>query len=209
MADLNATELASRLAVSKARISQYLSEGKLAGCYQGDGRQRRYDLDKVAAALGRNLNPGQMLGNGAATRAALKDVGGAEAAPAASAVPRVRPDSALPLTDPDRYELARTQKAEEEARRLRRQNLADEGAWVVAAEVERQTGRLLSQEIAQVEVFVRDAARAVADQFGLDFRTVRKSMMDEWRRYRAARAAALGAQATDVPMAEHEDEANI
>lgn len=206
MADLNATELASRLAVSKARISQYVSEGKLAGCYQGDGRQRRYDLDKVAAALGRNLNPGQMLGNGAATRAALKDFGCAEAAPAA---PRVRPDSALPLTDPDRYELARTQKAEEEARRLRRQNLADEGAWVIAAEVERQTGRLLSQEIAQVEVFVRDVARAVADQFGLDFRTVRKSMMDEWRRYRAARAVALGAQATDVPMAEHEDEANI
>ena len=57
MVGLNTTELAARLAVSKARVSQYVSEGKLDGCYVGEGRARRFDLDKVATALGRRLHP--------------------------------------------------------------------------------------------------------------------------------------------------------
>lgn len=204
MTGLNTTELAARLAVSKARISQYVSEGKLDGCFLGEGRGRRFDLDKVANALGRKLHPGQMLGNGAATRDMLRDL-----APADGAIsPRPRPDGVLPASDADRYEMARTLKAEEEARRLRRQNMAEEGSWVLAEEVQRHTARAMSQEIAQFETVIRDAARGVADAFGVDFRSVRKVMMDEWRRYRAARADAVGLEAQSMAMtaAEHEDD---
>ncbi|MDK8874695.1 hypothetical protein [Paracoccus sp. SSJ] len=206
MTGLNTTELAARLAVSKARISQYVSEGKLEGCYTGDGRGRRFDLEKVAHALGRKLHPGQMLGNGAATRDALRDLGNDDLQPAA---PRPRTDAALPVGDPDRYEMARTLKAEEEARRLRRQNMAEERTWVLAEEVERHTARAMTQEIAQFETMLRDAARAVADQFGLDFRSVRKVLMDEWRRYRAARSSQLGDQAQTTAMTPDEQEADV
>ena len=175
MAGLNTTELADRLSVSKPRVSQWVSEGKLDGCYSGDGRNRRFDLDRVCSALGRSLHPGQMMGNGAATRAALKEV----SAPGAVSEPqKLTPDTGLPPNDPDRYELARIQKVEEEARRLRRQNMAEEGAWVLASEVQRQTARILSQEISQVENLLRETARALADEFGLDSRTVRKVMME-------------------------------
>jgi len=206
MAGLNTTELAARLAVSKARISQYVSEGKLNGCFTGDGRGRRFDLDKVAQALGRKLHPGQMLGNGSATRDALRDLGNDDV-PAVA--PRLRSDAPLPLNDTDRYEMARTLKAEEEARRLRRQNMAEEGTWVLAEEVERHTARAMTQEIAQFETMLRDAARAVADQFGLDFRSVRKVLMDEWRRYRADRSAQIGGQAHGTAMTDEEQEADV
>ncbi|MBD9528389.1 hypothetical protein [Paracoccus sp. PAR01] len=204
MTGLNTTELAARLAVSKARISQYVSEGKLDGCFSGEGRGRRFDLDKVANALGRKLHPGQMLGNGAATRDMLRDLTPSDG----SVSSRPRPDSVLPASDADRYEMARTLKAEEEARRLRRQNMAEEGSWVLAEEVQRHTARAMSQEIAQFETVIRDAARGVADTFGVDFRSVRKVMMDEWRRYRAARADAVSLEAQSMAMtaAEHEDD---
>ncbi|MDS9467340.1 hypothetical protein RGQ15_07100 [Paracoccus sp. MBLB3053] len=205
MTGLNTTELAARLAVSKARISQYVSEGKLDGCFSGDGRGRRFDLDKVANALGRRLHPGQMLGNGAGTREALRDLSGTDAP-----TPRLplRSDSELPPSDAARYEMARTLKAEEEARRLRRQNMAEEGTWVLAEEVQRITARAMGQEIAQFETVIRESARAVADQFGLDFRSVRKVLMDEWRRYRDGRAKAMGDLAGQAAMTEDEREAD-
>ncbi|SEI10018.1 hypothetical protein [Paracoccus alkenifer] len=209
MAGLNTTELAARLAVSKARVSQYVSEGKLEGCYIGDGRARRFDLDKVAHALGRTLHPGQMMGNGAATRDALRRIGGDDA-PAAPPLASTgsRFDGQLPVADSDRYEMARTLKAEEEARRLRRQNMAEEGTWVLAEEVERRSSRALAQEVAQFETLLRDAARAVADDFGLDARAVRKVLMDKWRAYRADRVQVLTALAEGAEMTQAEDEAD-
>ncbi|SDL36844.1 hypothetical protein [Paracoccus chinensis] len=206
MAGLNTTELAARLAVSKARVSQYVSEGKLDGCYVGEGRARRFDLDKVAHALGRNLHPGQMLGNGSATREALRQISSDE--PPAAA-PRSKFDGQLPASDSDRYELARTLKAEEEARRLHRQNRAEEGTWVLAEEVERRTARAMAQEIAQFETMLRDGARSVADAFGVDARAVRKVLMDQWRVYRAQRSAEVTAQAGATPMTPDEEGANV
>ena len=47
---VNATTLAQRLGVSKARISQYVAQGTLAGCFTGEGRARRFDLDLVQKA---------------------------------------------------------------------------------------------------------------------------------------------------------------
>lgn len=212
MVGLNTTELAARLAVSKARVSQYVSEGKLDGCYVGEGRARRFDLDKVANALGRRLHPGQMLGNGSTTREALRQLGGEDdAAPAREpgGNGRSKFDGELPTSDAARYELARTLKAEEEARRLRRQNMAEEGTWVLAEEVERRTARAMAQEIAQFETMLRDAARSVADTFGVDARAVRKVMMDQWRAYRSGRSDEISAAAGNAAMTVEEEGADV
>lgn len=205
MPNLNATELAARLDVSKARISQYVSEGKLDGCFTGEGRSRRFDLAKVSAALGRRLDRGQMLGNGADTRKALREIELGMPAPARAQ----KPDTALPVSDPDRYELARILNAEEDARRKRRDNERDEGRWVLAEEVSRHTARAMGQEIAQFETALRDGARAVADQLGVDFREVRKILMDQWRQHRADRTGQLQQDAKAAPMVEAEIEAQV
>lgn len=196
---LNATQLAEKLGVSKARVSQYVSQGMLAGCYEGDGRNRRFDLSRVQSALHRNLDPAQMMGNGAQTRRTIKALAQPEiSAPAIPPAPQT--DTYLSPTDLDRYELARIQSAEEDARRKRRDNQRDEGLWVMAEEAKRQTAKAMSQEVAQFEVLLRDAARAVADQFALDYREVRKVLMDQWREYRGRRSDHLATQADASAM---------
>lgn len=205
MSNLNATELAARLDVSKARISQYVSEGKLDGCYTGEGRARRFDIEKVSAALGRRLDPGQMMGNGSETRKALRNIEAGEApAPRAQ-----KSDAPLLPNDPDRYELARILNAEEDARRKRRDNERDEGRWVLAEEVARHTARTMAQEVAQFETALRDGARAVADALGVDFREVRKIMMDQWRAHRAGRSQQLQAESSAAPMTDTETGAQV
>jgi hypothetical protein len=200
---VNATELAQHLNVSKARVSQYVSSGVLDGCFQGDGRNRRFDLTAVQHALKKGLHPGQMLGNGADTRQALKTL--AAAPPPA---PSPKTDRALEPNDLDRYELAKIQSAEEDARRKRRDNQRDEGRWVLAEEVQRQTARLLAQEVAQFEVALRDAARAIADRLGVDARAARAVLMDVWRSHRGQRAAQLSGAAASAAPSQAEQEAD-
>lgn len=210
---LTASELAETLGVSKGRVSQYVSERKLDGCFDGEGRARRFDLAKCAAALGRKLDPGQMMGNGAQTRKALRDLAseGAQAAgPAAGGLSgRSHMDGELPTGDAARYELARTQKAEEEVRRLRRDNELNEGTLVKASEVERQVARIVAQEIAEFETVLRDGARKVADRMGVDFKGVRQALVETWRAHREGRVAALSAEAEAAAMTDAEIAADI
>ncbi|WP_225029439.1 hypothetical protein [Xinfangfangia pollutisoli] len=210
MEGLTTTQLAERLAVSKARISQYVAEGKLAGCFTGAGRARRFDLARVAAALGRRLDLGQMAGNGLATRRALRDLaeGGPAAMPAPMPAP-MREGGVLPLRDPDRLELATIQIKEEEARRRRRDNERDEGRWVLADEAQRQAARALAREIGQFEAVIREGARAVADRFGVEVREVRQVMLEEWRRHRARRRDQLRAEAGAADLSASERAATV
>lgn len=202
---LSASQLADRLGVTRARVSQYVSEGKLDGCFQGAGRDRRFDLAKVQSALSQRLDPGQMLGNGRATRAALDRI----LDPADDDLPprtteRPRHDGALHPRDPDRYELARIQKVEEEARQLRRRNQEAEGTLVLAGEAARQSARLLAQEVAEFEAVLRDGARRVADELGVDFKRARALLTEAWRAHRQARADQLAQQAETARPTEAE-----
>ncbi|MEI4485609.1 hypothetical protein V8J36_05360 [Frigidibacter sp. MR17.14] len=209
---LNATGLAKELSLTPARISQLVSSGKLDGCYSGAGRHRVFDLGRCADALGRRLDRGQMLGNGAATRRALAGIrqGELPTGPqiAAPQAPVEASPPAVPL-ESDRYEIARTQKAEEEARRLRRQNAQDEGLFLLASEAERQIGKVLAQELAEFETVLKEGARRIADRLGVDFKTARQILVETWREHRSKRATALDAHAVEAAMVPAEVEADI
>lgn len=188
----NTADMARLVSLTPARISQLKAQGRLDGCFSGEGRGCRYDVAKTLARLGRTLDKGQMLGNGAATKAALAKVTSAATdAPDSAPSPPSRRSEILSPEDPDRYELARTQKAEEEARRLRRQNASDEGHYVLASEVERSVQRLVAQEVAEFEGVMRIAARRVADEMGVDFKAVRAVLISAWREHRGTRATTL------------------
>jgi hypothetical protein len=206
---VNGSELARLLGVTKGRVSQLASQGKLEGCYTGDRRDRRYDPDKVAQALRVRLDPGQRLGNGARTQVAISDIlaRGLES----SAVPPVAPprDGALNEGDQDSYELHRKAKLTEEVRRLRRQNALEEGTLILASEVERHVTKLLRQELAQIEDMLRTAARSVADRLGVDFRQTRQILIDTWRTQRHGRAEVLAEQADGADLSEEEMAADI
>jgi hypothetical protein len=197
-------------------VSQLTSGGRLDGCWQGEGRARRYDLQKVATQLGRVLDRGQMMGNGAETRRTLAAIQQGRPPhddddPLPMPAPRAAQRDGAPLNggDPDRYELARTQKAEEETRKLRRLNAEAEGTYVLASEVERQVARLISQEIAEFEAVLRDGSRKVADTLGVDFKKVRQLMLDQWRGHRAGRTKVLDLQAEAAEASAAETEEDI
>lgn len=220
MQTVTATQLALHLGLSKARVSQYVAEGKLDGCFAGEGRARRFDLSAVAQKLNRTLDAGQMLGNGAETKRSLRTImlGAAEGESGTLARPmpapreqlgRGRDEGELPETDPDRYEMARTLKVEQEARRLLKQNELEEGTLVLASEAARQTAKLLGQEIAEFEQFLRESARRQADEMGIDYKAARQVLMQSWRAYRAIRAAKLGEDAAAATLTAEEAEADI
>lgn len=207
---LRASELAKELKLSKGRISQLVGAGKLDGCFDGHGQQRRFDLGKVVAALGRRLDPGQMLGNGAETRRTLARLSiedEAEAEPSARSP--ARPSEVLPRGDNDRYELARTAKAEEDLRSARLKNGREEGLYVLASEVERQMARVMAQEVAEIDAFLKDAARLVADQMQVDFKATKKVLMDAWRTRRQERSTVLQEGAGDATLSDAEKAAQI
>jgi hypothetical protein len=205
MPSVTATKLAGELGLSKGRISQMVSSGQLEGCFTGEGRARRFDLGKVAAVLGQRLDPGQSMGNGAATKAALdllKQDGEGTPTPTNGAT-RLAPG------DGDGYHLARTQKAFEETRKLRRQNAEAEGLYVLAAEAQLEVKRLLSQEVAEFEQVLRDGARAIADELNVDFKTARKILVDKFRAHRDRRARALASEASEAELSETEQAEDI
>lgn len=216
---MRASELADALGLSKGRISQLVSGGTLDGCYRGDGRDRVFDLEACAKALNKKLDPGQMLGNGAETKRRLRELDRVSAPafelPLAPPV-RSRPAPSAPaeggaLTpeDPDRYELARTAKAEQELRGMMLKNGREEGQYVLASEVGREVAGAIAQEVREVETFIGDAARALADQLGVDFKAARQIMRDGWRNHRGNRAAVLTEQAETAEMTAEEIEADI
>lgn len=210
MQTLNATELAARLNLSKGRISQLVSEGRLEGCFSGDGRARRYDPEMVAQKLKGAMDPGQSLGNGASTRQAISEMLSGQQIEAPVGKPAGKSsDGALPDSDDDGYRMARQAKLSEEVRRIRRQNELDEGTMVLVSEVERQVAKVLRQEIAQVEEALRTGARAVADKLGVDFRSVRQILLEVWRAQRQDRSEGLGVQADAATVTEAERAADI
>ena len=203
---LTATELAGVLELSKGRISQMVSSGQLEGCYSGAGRHRRFDLAKVASTLGRRLDPGQMLGNGAKTSEALARLSGSEPAGGEGGDPeRDLPQDPAGSEAPSRYELARTLKAEEDARAARRRNREAEDTLVLASVVANETARQIAQEIAQIESSViRTGARRIADDMGVGFREARVILTEVWREYRTGRAAVKAEEAEAAQLSAEE-----
>lgn len=203
MSLVTATQLASEFGVSKGAVSQWVSGGKLEGCFDGRGRNRRFDIQKCAKALGKNIDPGQRMGNAAKTGCAAKSLS------KEPRQPKLNESAPLPKENMTRYEFARTLKAEEEGRTLRRRNAEAEGLYVLASEASRQVSKQIGQEIAEFETVLRDGARKVADIHGIDFKEVRQVLIDQWREHRAVRAKKIKASTEDMELAETERAENI
>lgn len=209
MTGLRAVELARHLCLSKGRISQLVGEGRLNGCFSGDGMHRRFDLYKVAEALQVKLDPGQMLGNGADTKKAIRSVLQGDAAPVQPSLD-VRPKGeALSNDDPDQYKLLREAHAAEDLRTKRRNNARDEGLWILASEVDRNVSRLMAQNLAEIETFVKDVSVLVAGRMGIDQRQVRQIILEAWRGFRTERAKSLAAAADDAGLSDIEQAKQI
>ncbi len=165
MTGIRASELAGKLGLSRGRISQLVRDGVFDGCFRGSGRDRRFDLDKCAAAY-HKLDPGQRLGNGAKTQKAIARIAAETSADSGNGA---RADGSDPLPG----------------------------------------GARLNQLTAEVESVLREGARRVADDLGVDFREVRKILMDQWRGHRERRSGTLSREALEAGLSGTEREADI
>ncbi len=200
---ITAADLARKLELSRARVTQLVKGGDLDGCYRGEGRQRRFDLVKSAKALGKRLDPGQMMGNGKGTKSAIDAI-----TAKTGAKQKAAPEGVLPPTDLDRYQMARTLQAEEQARRLRLNNEVEAGVYVLASELDQQVARALSQEIAGFEVFLKDACVQLTDTPAAA-RDMKVNLLALWREYRGDRADAAQAEADAAELTEAERAGDI
>lgn len=192
---IHAAELARQLGISRARVSQLVGEGKLEGSYAGEGRHRRFDLALAAECLERTLDAGQVMGNGA--EAAEVRRGAVASDPAPDPAP---PEAGEDIDDSvaERYRRARADKAETEAVKARIGLALEQGRYVLASEVELATRKALAEEIAGVESMLRDAARTLAAEHGLDPVALRASLLSLWRAHRARRSASVARDAAEA-----------
>lgn len=192
---LRASEIATELNVSRARVSQWTSDGTLDGAFTGQGRNRRYDLDKVKRALNQQLDPGQSLGHGAYRAAATQTTQPKQPSEASH--------------DNSRYQDAKTLLVEEQVRARQRDNALADGTFALVAEVTRQMQNQMAAEVAGFDAMLTDAARAVADELHVNAAEVLKILRDTWRTHRGGRQSAKLTEADAAQMTEAEQEADI
>ncbi|MFN3646249.1 MAG: excisionase family DNA-binding protein [Gemmobacter sp.] len=204
MPHLSTTDLAAELGVSKGRVSQWVSEGKLRGTFTGDGRARRFDLAAVQVALNRSLDVAQALGNG---RQTLERIGAISAPPP----PADDADDTAGM-DADikrRYDIARAMRIEEQARAARYDNDQREATLVLASEVQAQVLAQIGQELAQIDGFLRQVSVELAEALGAQRQQVRAILNAAWRRHRGERAAAAAMRADAAKLTAAEQEADF
>lgn len=196
-----AKELAGALSVSKSRVSQMVAEGKLAGCFTGEGRQRRFDPVKAARALNMTTDFGQSLGNGSAGRAARAEILG-------GTPPDAKPDTVLPRHDPDTAALLQEQIKAEDLKTKRRRNAQEDGTAILASAAAAQITAAIAQINADIAQMLNQAARTIADEFDVDFSAAKATLKRVHREHREKQAALAAKRAGAATFTSDEKAAN-
>jgi phage terminase Nu1 subunit (DNA packaging protein) len=156
-------EFSRLVGVSRGRVSQWLTAGKIDGAaLVRVGRSERIDVKEARRQLGRRLDIDQRLTKGSRSR--ISGVGG---------------DT---LEEIQRQRLEQLELANAQARELA---LARAGRYVEAADAKREMGRIAERLVASVEGGIPELASAIAGRFQLPPRDVLHALRTAWRGLRA------------------------
>jgi hypothetical protein len=195
------SEFARRRNVTAARVSQWLSEGKIFGAaIVGEGRLAQIDEVVACQQLGERLDTDQRHANGLATN--LTPVVGEQLPPSASAP--AAPTAASPpspLDNPLERQLLEHKviKAERDNREAARDEALANGDLVDTASARRATAKEIAQVIARVEGALPEISSELAAQFKLPQRDVLHAMRGAWRKVRSAGAIEARERAEPLP----------
>jgi hypothetical protein len=172
--------------VTPGRVTQWITEGKIADCLVGEGRHAVIDVDKALEKLKLRIDPGQRTGNG------LKTV----LAPA-------KQDSAPPPSEVDGLDLslkrAKLEEAEARNRKLREEEQARRGIYVLAEHASAEAGKLASTILQMFEGGLTDVAAEIAATYKLPQRDVVHLMRRRFRDTRTQISASLANAALALP----------
>lgn len=185
---------AARLGVSKARVSQWIKEGKIGTDeLEGQGRGAKIKVDQAIEKLKLRIDPGQRVGNGIATRLS----------PAISEAPATEGNH-LDL----RLKQARLQAAEAQNRKLEEDEKLRKGIYVRKEEAQEEAVHLTTIIVQTTEQMFIDWATETAAAYQLPQRDIVHLARKRFREARAKIAASLASQAAEWPQfVEEETEA--
>lgn len=185
---MSKSEFAASIGVSAARVSQYIKEGKIdSAALVGEGRSARIRVDVARDQLRRSLDLSQMTGNGLKT-----NLGG-------SPSPTSRADAPSLLSDRDdeasrfdqRMRLEKLEQAQMQTRKMRAEEQARSGRYVLAADADASMARLAARIVSVFEGGLPDLAASIAERFEVPVRDVTHLLHRDIKelRTRAAQAA--------------------
>jgi hypothetical protein len=182
-------EFAKLVNLSPARVSQMISEGKLADCLDGEGRNARIHVEKAIEKLKLRRDPSQALGNGAKATLVVPTV-----APAAAAAPPTESDD-ISL----KLQRAKLQEAEFRNRKLREEEKAREGTYVLAEDVKAETAKLATRLLQLFEGGLTEVATEISSTFKVPQRDVLHLLKKRFRDVRTNVSAEIAAEAAGLP----------
>jgi hypothetical protein len=177
-------EFARLINVSAPRISQLISEGKLADCLVGEGREARIDADKAREKLKLRLDTSQRLGNGGKT-----ELGSSPSAPTGEG-------DVLDLA----FKRAKLEKAEAENRESRERESARRGLYVLASDAKAEASKMTTTILQRIEGGLAGMAQEIAAEHKLPARDVVHVIRKKFRDIRAQIARELAQEAGALPQ---------
>ncbi len=157
--------------VGKSAVSNWIADGKLSGdALVGAGRGAMINVTVARQQLGRTLDPSQRLAQ--ATVAGRRGTEAAQAAEDESA----------------RYQRARADLAEVEARRALQREQAEAGMYLLTADAKASWSRELAGLLQAIELWLPRVAEQLAGETGADHRRLTVGLRRAWRSFRAERS---------------------
>jgi hypothetical protein len=177
--------------VSRARVSQWISEGKIAGrALVGEGRNQRIDAAVATAQLLNTLDFSQRLGlNGLSTR--LGDT------------PAPQPNSTVdaPANDPADMQMKteKLRQAQLQTRRLEDEDLARRGLFADAAQVRASREWAIAELLKVFDGALAEFASALSASFQIPAREAERELEKAYAPMRARLAASRGIPSASPP----------
>jgi hypothetical protein len=204
------TDFARLKNVSPARVSQWISGGKIDGkALVGEGRNARVDVEIASEQLRSRLDLSQSVGNGLGTRLDTAQVPpdllrqGADAAPATA--PR---DSSIE----EQFKRERLEGERRKNRREAEEEAARAGRFVDSQAMRVEVAKVAGRVVSVIDGGLPEMASAIAAKFSLPQRDVLHILRTEFRNVRQRAANGLRTSAAAAPAlveAELADETDI
>lgn len=207
------TDFARLKNVSPARVSQWISGGKIDGkALVGEGRNARVDVELASEQLRSRLDLSQSVGNGLGTRLDTAQAPDLLRQPAD--VPPNAP-GAPPAIDSSLEAQFKRERLEGERRKNRREaeeEAARAGRFVESQAVRAEIAKIAGRVVSVIDGALPEMAAAIAAKFELPQRDVLHVLRTEFRNVRQRAANGLRASAAAAPAlveAELADDADI
>jgi hypothetical protein len=181
-------EFAMMIGVSAARVSQYISEGKIGPEeLVGSGQRARIKVAQAKEKLNLRLDPGQRNGNGINTKLNV-----------------TAPSSDTDQLD-QRIKLAKAETAEATNRRAAEDEKARRGIYVLAEHASAEGSKLAANIVQQFESAMIDFAAEIAATYKLPQRDLMHLAQKRGRDARLKISANLVNEAADLPATIEEE----